>query len=301
MEDRLQHPLMIMRTAGSTAPRAYPRPLAIYSLLLLGSSSSSATDEETKIDEQEAIDMAESQERYVTVLPHRIDDRRWENDSKMVEFVALGVWFVTLSAFILVNNFVGPWPDVMTHVPERIFFLFHMLGGMFFGGGIIMTAAIERLVAQSKSDAVLQFWFDKVPLLDAIFVLPALTVSMISGTGLSIQRYGGLGYAPPHVVAVFYTLVAFCGWWVATDLATQGMALTAVNEMKPTKERRKGSMTNEAANGIRPAGNNNEEQENDAPNVVELRTISNAVSVLFVFAIYAIMVIKSTGALFTIP
>ena len=62
IEERLQHPLMIMRTTGSTAPRAYSRPLAIHSLLL-GRSSSSDTDEETKSDEQEAKVMEVSQER----------------------------------------------------------------------------------------------------------------------------------------------------------------------------------------------------------------------------------------------
>jgi hypothetical protein len=63
-------------------------------------------------------------------------------------------------------------------------------------------------VVQNKNAPVLQFWFDKVPLLDAVIVLPALTVSMISGTGLTIKRYGGLALAPTHIPIVFYTLIA---------------------------------------------------------------------------------------------
>lgn len=85
-------------------------------------------------------------------------------------------------------------------------------------------------MVQNKNAPVLQFWFDKVPLLDAVIVLPALTVSMISGTGLTIKRYGGLALAPTHIPIVFYTLIAFAVWWASTDLTTQGKSLAAVNE-----------------------------------------------------------------------
>merc|ERR1712161_48382 len=57
------------------------------------------------------------------------------------------------------------------------------------------------------------------------------TISMISGTGLSIVRYGGLNVAPPHVGAIFWTLIAFMSWWAATDLTTQGTAKEAVEVM----------------------------------------------------------------------
>merc|ERR1712232_344587 len=153
------------------------------------------------------------------------------DDEKKFELIALGIWGVSISAFILINNFYGPWPTFMKAVPERAFFLGHMIGGMMFGGGIIMTTLIERAVAKSNDASVLQFWFDKVPILDSLIVVPALTVSMISGTGLSIVRYGGLNVAPPHVGAIFWTLIAFMSWWAATDLTTQGTALEAVNEM----------------------------------------------------------------------
>ena len=45
-----------------------------------------------------------------------------------------------------------------------------LIGGMLFGGGIILTTCIERLVAKSSNAPVLQFWFDKVPLLDGLIV-----------------------------------------------------------------------------------------------------------------------------------
>lgn len=204
----------------------------------------------------------------------------WVADSKTVELIGLGIWLVGLSGFILTNNFVGPWPLFMKQVPERWFFLSHMIGGMLFGGGIILTTCIERLVANSKNAPVLQFWFDKVPLLDSLIVVPALTVSMISGTGLSIVRYGGLNIAPPHVGAIFWTLIAFMVWWAVTDLTTQGTALTAVNEMYESYE--------EGEEGL------------ETPDVVVNRHISNTVSCFFVVLLYSMMVLKP-GTLFPFP
>lgn len=204
----------------------------------------------------------------------------WVADSKAVELVLLGIWLISISAFILINNFSGPFPLFMKQVPERVFFLSHMVGGMLFGGGIILTTCIERLVANSKNAPVLQFWFDKVPVLDGLIVVPALTVSMISGTGLSIVRYGGLNIAPPHVGAIFWTLIAFMSWWAATDLTTQGTALTAVNEMYDSWE--------EGEEGL------------ETPEVVVNRHVSNVVSCFFVVLLYSMMVLKP-GTLFPFP
>jgi hypothetical protein len=199
------------------------------------------------------------------------EEEKWEMESKPVELIALGLWMAAISVFILINNFVGPWPEFMTEVHERIWFVFHMLGGMLFGGGVLLTTAIEWLVANNKNESVLSFWFDKVPLLDAAIVLPGLTLAMLSGTGLSIAHYGGLGLAPIHIKIVFYTLVAFAAWWAITDLTTQGSALAAVNEWSATAH---------------------SDETKDVPDVVNNRTISNVVSCLFVLALYIIMVMK---------
>jgi len=204
----------------------------------------------------------------------------WIADSKAVELVLLGIWLIAISSFILINNFVGPFPLFMKTVPERVFFLSHMIGGMLFGGGIILTTCIERLVANSKNAPVLQFWFDKVPLLDSLIVVPALTVSMISGTGLSIVRYGGLNIAPPHVGAIFWTLIAFMTWWGVTDLTTQGTALEEVNKMYARYE--------EGEEGI------------ETPKVVVDRHVSNVVSCFFVVLLYSMMVMKP-GTLMPFP
>ena len=194
------------------------------------------------------------------------------SDAKKIELIALAVWGVSISAFILINNSYGPWPLFMKQVPERWFFLSHMIGGMLFGGGIILTTCIERAVAKSNNPGVLQFWFDKVPELDGLIVVPALTVSMISGTGLSIVRSGGLNIAPPHVGAIFWTLIFFLSWWAATDLTTQGTALKAVERMYERSL----------------AG----EEDLETPKVVVDRHFSNVVSCFFILTLYSMMVLK---------
>ena len=196
------------------------------------------------------------------------DEENWELDSKIVELAGLGIWMVGLSGFIFANNWIGPWPAFMKDIPERVFFTGHMLGGMLFGGGIIMTTALEWLVTKNRNPAVLTFYFDKVPLLDMALVLPGLTLAMFSGTGLTITRYGGLGIAPAHIPVVFYILTAFAAWWGATDLATQGKAMRAIDEWVAT-------------NG-----------EGPIPQIVEDRFWSNIVSCVFVVALYAAMVLK---------
>ena len=116
--------------------------------------------------------------------------------------------------------------------------------------------------------------------MDSLIVVPALTVSMISGTGLSIVRYGGLNVAPPHVGAIFWTLIAFMSWWAATDLTTQGTALKAVNQMY-----------DQYLGG---------EEDLETPKVVVDRHVSNVVSCFFVVLLYSFMVLKP-GTLIPFP
>lgn len=210
------------------------------------------------------------------------EEKAIADNNKKLELILLGVWGVSICAFILINNFYGPWPLAMKNVPERVFFLSHMIGGMLFGGGIILTTCIERAVAKSNDAKVLKFWFTKVPELDGLIVVPALTVSMVSGTGLSIKRYGGLDIAPPHVGAIFWTLIAFMTWWAATDLTTQTTSLKAVQEMYEQ------SMENDGTEIV------------ETPKVVVDRHFSNVVSCFFVLTLYSMMVLKP-GTLFPFP
>lgn len=91
---------------------------------------------------------------YVSMMNNDEGDEQmesWEDESKDVELALLVAWAVSISAFILVNNFIGPWPQALAEVPERVWFVLHMLGGMLFGGGVILTTAIEWLVAHNRN------------------------------------------------------------------------------------------------------------------------------------------------------
>lgn len=200
--------------------------------------------------------------------------------AKTFELIALGIWLISLTSFILINNYVGPFPVFLKQIPERVFFFSHMIGGMLFGGGIILTTCIEKLAANSKNPEVLEFYFSKIPGLDALIVVPAVTVSILSGIGLATVRYGGLMIAPPHISAIFDTLIAFMVWWGLTDLSTQTTAIKAVNEMYDSYQ----------------AG----EKDLETPKVVLDRHFSNIVSCFFVLTLYSLMVFKP-GTLVAFP
>jgi hypothetical protein len=134
-----------------------------------------------------------------------------------------------------------------------------------------LTTAIEWMACQTKNSAVLIFWFDKVPLLDMALVLPGLTLSMVSGTGLTIVRYGGLDHAPQHIINAFWALIAFAIWWALTDLTTQGSALNAVLEAS--------------------SKSSNDDLE-EVPKEVSGRVVSNLGSCFLVLVLYGIMVLK---------
>lgn len=198
--------------------------------------------------------------------------------SQLTEYLGLGTWITSLSSFLLVNNYIGPWPaNLLASIPVKAFGLTHAVAGMLFGGGIILTTLLEWLAVGSKDASVLQFYFDKVPKLDAFVVLPSLTFSILSGVGLAVDHYGSLGESPFHVVGAISTLLAFAIWWAATDVTTQGAAETAINKW--------------VIGSTEQASTKNGDKM-DVPQIVEQRKISNVISCLFVLAIYGFMVLK---------
>jgi hypothetical protein len=208
------------------------------------------------------------------------------DDADHVGAIGLITWMTSLCAFVFVNNFIGPWPQsIYDNVPERIWFLGHVIGMTLFGGGIILTTCVEWLVRRSKNLEVMIFWFQNVPLLDTSIVLPGLTLSILSGTGLTTIRYGGLSYAPQHIIYTFWTLIVFAVWWGFTDLTTQGGALEAVTTISNNNNKKK---------------NNNKDTTdvgkplvlNEVPEAVNERMLSNVISCVLVFVLYAIKVLK---------
>jgi Predicted integral membrane protein (DUF2269) len=203
-----------------------------------------------------------------------------KDDSSLKEIAGVGTLIASLSAFLLVNNFVGPWPAAMFEAtPVKAFGLTHALGGMLFGGGIIITTLLEWLAVSSKDPSVLKFYFDKVPKLDAFVVLPALAASIFSGVGLAVDHYGSLGESPFHVVGAISTLLIFAIWWAVTDASTQEAANNAIEEWVATLEKKDDYLTSNSA-------------PTEFPAIVSRRRISNIVSCMFVAAIYAFMVLK---------
>lgn len=225
----------------------------------------------------------------------------------------IAIWIVSMCAFLLGNSILGPWPRFLFEsIPDRFWLLGHIVGAMLFGGGIILTACMEWLVARSKNVEVMQFWFGKVPLLDTAIVLPGLTLSMVSGTALSTNFYGGLGNAPVHIVNAMWALVVFAGWWGLTDLTTQGIALEAVLKQvaNPLEESEAGETPkqeseNQAFESLaesygRTGGKNyvvstqptKSSVLTEVPAAVNARMFSNAVSCGLVLILYAIKVLK---------
>lgn len=241
---------------------------AAVSVAYSASNTTDAIGMEVMKSFEESFPLSQNDQKEAPVQ-NREDSLEWK------EIAVLGVWMGGLTAFLLINNFVGPWPaNLITNTPVEYFGLVHALGGMLFAGGIVLTTLIEWLVVSSKNPGVLKFWFGKVPKLDSFVVLPALTASIVSGVGLSVDHYDSLGDAPTHVVAAISTLLAFAGWWAITDLTTQGAADTAVQEWQGTKINIDGT------------------SEENVPSIVKLRRASNVVSCFFVVALYAIMVLK---------
>jgi uncharacterized membrane protein len=201
------------------------------------------------------------------------EDEKEKSAINPVELAGLAVWMGALSTFLLRNNFGGPWPAIISTVPEDVWLFIHALAGMFFGGGIIITTCVEFLVAKSKNPSVLTFWFEKVPGLDLSIVLPAISVAIVSGVGLASVKYGGLGEAPIHIKASLHLLVFFAIWWASTDVTTQGPAAKALQEWsRPT------------STDARPT--------EEVPRIVSLRRVSNIVSCALVLGMYFIMVLK---------
>lgn len=208
--------------------------------------------------------------------PRRLDDSGGNDgggDKRRKMF--LHVWAVGVSAFVVINAKLRPFPEsLLRALTRQQWALVHAVASMLFSGTIVLSALLERLVVASKDASVMRFWFHSVPRrLDARVVLPALTGAMLSGVGQATIEYGGLRRAPRHVTGAFHCLVAFGMWWMVADVASQKGAAEAVRTWGAEDEE---------------AGTKGE----DVPRVLRRRAASNAVSVLFVVGLYALMVLK---------
>jgi hypothetical protein len=187
--------------------------------------------------------------------------------SKAPQYIGLGLLLSSVTAFILINRFVGPWPaSIIYAVPEEYWLIFHYLGATLFAGSIILTTCMEWLVASSNIPAVQKFWFERVPVLDLAIVVPGVVTALVAGTAVADWRYGGLATSPKHIGLAGMHMILFFLWWALTDLTTQSKAKEYFLE-----------------------GNANTDKNS---NIMLMRKVSNLGSCLFVVVLYCIMTFK---------
>jgi hypothetical protein len=140
-----------------------------------------------------------------------------------------------------------------------------MLGSAIFSGGCFTTMVLEWAVVSSRNPAATRFWFQEAtPRVEKGLILPALTLSIVSGIAMSFLNYGSVRSAPPHVQYTLHALALFGVWWGWTDYATQKPTLQALQRATPKK-------------------------------AVRLRRLSHALSAGFLLLLYAVMILKPGG------
>ena len=80
-----------------------------------------ATEEKTNVLTTKKVKANGASRASATALVEE-EESSWldgVDDEKKFELIALGIWGVSISAFILINNFYGPWPTFMKAVPGR--------------------------------------------------------------------------------------------------------------------------------------------------------------------------------------
>jgi hypothetical protein len=183
-----------------------------------------------------------------------------KNKSRLVTTV----WVHVVTIFIVANYRLKCWPAFLVRVPLATWSLLHAVSGMLFAGSIITTTILEWIVVSSRDQSVNSFWFQQVPKVEQMVVLPALTGSIISGVAQAFLNYKSLRHAPRHVKSSLHILFLFGVWWGVTDRRTQGKAQEATFESNSDK----------------------------LPTVMLQRRVSNSVSCGFLIALYAVMVLK---------
>ena len=232
------------------------------------------------------------------------------------------LWIHVISIFILVNSSTrimatGCWPAALTtRVSLSVWRLMHAVAAMVFAGSIVTTTVVEWMVvrwynnhrdnnqtsSRTSKDAAwtpdtwLHFWFPTAASVEQWLVLPALTLSIVSGVTQAAISYQHLSRAPRHVKSSLHLLVLFGLWWGVTDRTTQRtvaqqLALLRTDDNDDNTEDKDPSSTTPSMTPI-----STEEPSNTTANllgrVLWQRRISNVVSCAFLVALYAVMVLK---------
>jgi len=177
-----------------------------------------------------------------------------------VEKRILLVWFHAVIAFVLWNYYTTStlWPAILLTIPLKFWNLLHALSAMAFAGGIVTTTLLEwklPIVGGDTEQSKLLNWLWQV---ESKLVLPAVSMSLVSGVVQSHMYYNTLKSAPPHVKGALHIMALFAIWWAWTDRRSQS--------------------------SLREGGF-------DETKVIQ-RRFSNLVSCGFLLALYSMMVLK---------
>jgi len=127
-----------------------------------------------------------------------------------------------VSAFILQAHFYGT--PLAQFLPRQMWKWIHLMGAMLFGGLVVSSTLYEGLVILYGDPAVLKWWFERVPVVDARIMLPFLGVTVVSGVCLAQTTFGGFANSPPFVALTLEILTVFGAVWGVLDKRTQGPA-----------------------------------------------------------------------------
>lgn len=176
--------------------------------------------------------------------------------------LAVVAWIHLINVFVIVN-YLRPtiWPSFLSGVPLQAWALMHVVAAMLFSGSIITTAVLEFTLSSLNGDLEdheslqkVLGWLWKI---ESKIVFPSLALSLVSGIGQSFALYSTFHHAPFHVKSALHMIFLFGLWWQWTDFRSQVHL-----------------------------------KKNFDTEVFNARQFSNAVSCVFVFALYAIMVLK---------
>ena len=171
--------------------------------------------------------------------------------------VVVTLWIHLISIFVVVNSSTrittpaaaGCWPAVMaTRVSLSVWRFLHAVAAMVFAGSIVTTTVVEWNVVRSwynnsnfhrnnnnnnasstsrgadsssPEEWLLRFWFVTASSVEQWLVLPALTLSIVSGVAQAAITYQHLSLAPRYVKSSLHILLLFGLWWGVTDRTTQ--------------------------------------------------------------------------------
>jgi hypothetical protein len=203
--------------------------------------------------------------------------------------LGLGTWFFSLSYFIVRNYRIGPWIPLPS-IGKQVWVLVHAISNTFFAGGIVLSTLLEWLIVReansspTRNPEVIMFWFTGkgASKIDKVVVLPALTLSLVSGFAQAANDYGSMTAAPKHIRLAIHILASFAIWWIVTDLQTQEIAQARVKDWYRRVEAAAASSS--YADDLLPL--------EELPKILFWRRFSNMGSCFFVAALFGLMALK---------